>query len=97
MLTLKQGLKLSAIVDKMDIKITNPKGTSEEVGAELMMEIIKKSYKAEKEILDFVAETKGISIEEAEKINLVDFIKEIAQDSGIGNFFKSAAKSKGRG
>lgn len=92
MLTLKQGLKLSAIIDKLDIKISNPNGKPEEIGADLMMQIISKAHKAEKEIYAFVAETKGITAQEAENINLVQFIKEIAADAGMINFFKSAVK-----
>ena len=33
MLTLKQGLKLSAIIDKLDLKITDPKADTNKVGA----------------------------------------------------------------
>jgi predicted peroxiredoxin len=90
MLTLKQGLKLSAIIDKLDIKISNPNGKPEEIGADLMMQIISKAHKAEKEIYAFVAEIRGITPQEAEKIDLVQFIKEMASDAGVLNFFKSA-------
>jgi len=90
MLTLKQGLKLSAIIDKLDLKITDPKASQEQIGADLMMQIISKAHKAEKEIYAFVAEAKGITPQEAEKVDLVRFIKEIASDAGVINFFKSA-------
>jgi predicted peroxiredoxin len=92
MLTLKQGLKLSAIIDKLDLKITDPKASQEQIGADLMMQIISKAHKAEKEIYAFVAEAKGITPQEAEKIDLMQFIKEIASDAGVVNFFKSAVK-----
>ncbi len=90
MLTLKQGLKLSAIIDKLDLKITDPKASQEQIGADLMMQIISKAHKAEKEIYAFVAEAKGITPQEAEKVDLVQFVKEIASDAGVVNFFKSA-------
>ena len=90
MITLKQGLKLSAIIDKLDLKITDPKADANKIGADLMMQIISKAHKAEKEIYAFVAETKGITAQEAENIDLVQFIKEIASDAGVINFFKSA-------
>ena len=90
LLTLKQGLKLSAIIDKLDLKITDPKADANKIGADLMMQIISKAYKAEKEIYAFVAEVKGITAQEAENIDLVKFIKEIASDAGVINFFKSA-------
>ena len=92
MLTLKQGLKLSAIIDKLDLKITDPKASQEQIGADLIMQIISKAHKAEKEIYAFVAEAKGITPQEAEKVDLVQFIKEIASDAGVVNFFKSAVK-----
>lgn len=92
MLTLKQGLKLSAIIDKLDLKITDPKASQEQIGADLIMQIISKAHKAEKEIYAFVAEAKGITPQEAEKIDLIQFIKEIASDAGVVNFFKSAVK-----
>jgi len=92
MLTLKQGLKLSAIIDKLDLKITDPKASQEQIGADLMIQIISKAHKAEKEIYAFVAEIKGITQQEAENVDLVQFIKEIAADAGVINFFKSAVK-----
>lgn len=92
MLTLKQGLKLSAIIDKLDLKITDPKADASKVGADLMMQIVAKAHKAEQEIYAFVAEVKGITPQEAEKVDLVQFIKEIAADAGVINFFKSAVK-----
>ena len=90
MLTFKQGLKLSAIIDKLDIKISNPNAKPEEIGSDLMMQIVRKAYKAEQEIYAFVAETKGITPQEAEKVDLIGFIKEIAADADVINFFKSA-------
>ena len=92
MLTLKQGLKLSAIIDKLDLKITDPKADANKIGADLMMQIISKAHKAEQEIYAFVAEIKGITPQEAEKVDLVQFIKEIASDAGLVSFFKSAVK-----
>lgn len=96
MLTLKQGLKLSAIIDKLDLKITDPKADANKVGADLMMQIISKAHKAEKEIYAFVAEIKGITPQEAENVDLAQFVKELVSDSGVASFFKSAVKSKDR-
>ncbi len=90
MLTLKQGLKLSAIIDKLDLKITDPKADANKVGADLMMQIISKAHKAEKEIYAFVAEVKGITPQEAENVDLIQFFKDLARDAGIKDFFKSA-------
>ena len=92
MLTLKQGLKLSAIIDKLDLKIADPKADAEKIGSDLLMQIVAKAHKAEQEIYAFVAEIKGITPQEAEKVDLVQFIKEMASDTGVVNFFKSAVK-----
>lgn len=97
MLTLKQGIKLSAIIDKLNLKISDPRAPQEEVGADLMMQIVSKAHHAEKEIYSFVAEIKKCTIQEAEDIDLAEFIKELFSDTGAVNFFKSAVKSRAQG
>jgi len=94
MITLKQGIKLSAIIDKLDLKINNPNGNQEEVGSDMIIQIVSKAHKAEKEIYAFVAEVKGITVKEAENIDLIEFMKEITTDADVANFFKSAVTSK---
>jgi hypothetical protein len=91
-MNIKQGLKVSAIIDKLGLKITNAKGTQEEIGADLIIQVISKAYKADKEIISFVADMKKISIKEAEEVNLVEFIKEIGEIDGLKDFFQSAVK-----
>lgn len=93
MLTLKQGIKLSAIIDKLDLKI-NLNGNQEEVGADLVMQIVSKAHRAEKEIYSFVAEIKDITPQEAADIDLIQFVRELLNDVGVVNFFKSAVISK---
>jgi hypothetical protein len=96
-LTLKQGIRLSAIIDKLDLTISNPEGTQEEVGSDLIMQLVRKAHKAEKEICAFVADTNKCSIEEAENVNLIEFIKGLFSDPGVVDFFKSAVNSKDQG
>jgi hypothetical protein len=96
MLTIKQGLKISAIVDKMDLKITDPNGTQEQVGADMIMQSVRKAHKAEQEVYALVADIKGCTAAEAEKVDLVEFIKEVSNNAGIMDFFSSAVKQKGR-
>lgn len=102
-LSLKRGLKLSAIVDKMNLEIkparTDKNGktvelTQNELGADLIMQTLKKAHKAENEIYAFVADVKKCTVEEAEDVDLVAFIKEIFSDLGTVDFLKSAVKSK---
>lgn len=91
-MNIKQGMKLSAIVDKMGIKITDAKGSQEEIGADLVLQVVSKAYKAETEIYNLVAEIKKMTVEEAQDVDLIDFIKEIGSTSGIKDFFTSAIK-----
>jgi hypothetical protein len=74
------------------LKITDPKASQEQIGADLMMQIVSKAHKAEQEIYAFAAEIKGITPKEAENVDLVQFIKELVSDAGVVNFFKSAVK-----
>lgn len=92
MLTIKQGIKISAIIDKLDMKITDPKAPQEQVGADLIMQIVSKAHRAEQEIYNLVAEVLGCTVKEAEQVDLVEFIKEVMSNAGIVDFFKSAVK-----
>jgi hypothetical protein len=90
MLTIKQGLKISAIADKMDLRITDPNASASQLGADLIMQMVTKAHKAEQEIYAFIAEFKGCSLEEAAKLSLTEFIKELADNPGVVDFLKSA-------
>ena len=92
MVTIKQALMLSAIADKLNIKIDNPEGSKEQVGAELMMQIVKNAHKAETEILNFIAHFKKITTEEAENIDIIKFLEEITKIPDLTDFFKQAVK-----
>lgn len=103
MITLKQGMKLSAIIDKMELRIktrvTNEKGESvplsqEELGADLIMQALSKAHKAEKEIYSLVAELRGCTLKEAENIDLAQFVGELISDAGVRDFFGSAVASQ---
>lgn len=93
MLTIKQGVLLSAIIDKMDLKITNPKASQEEVGADLIMQFVRRVHIAKDEICGFVADVKKVTVEEAEGVDLVEFVETLLSGSpGIVRFFTSAVK-----
>ena len=92
MLSIKQGILLSAIVDKMDIKIENPEATQAQVGAELVIQMASKAHKAEQEIYSLVVSVKGCTAEEAPNIDLVEFLGELTGNPAIMDFLKSAAK-----
>ena len=92
MLTIGTGIKLSAIIDKMELKIDNPEGTRAEVGAELIIKVVSKAHKAEAEIYSLVAEVKGCSIQDASKVDLMEFIGELSGNPDVVNFLQSAVK-----
>jgi hypothetical protein len=91
-MNIKQSMKLSAIIDKMELKISNAKATQEEVGADLMIQVVSKAHKAEKEIYNFIAEIKKIPVIEAEEMDLIEFIKEMSEVIGLKSFFPSVLK-----
>lgn len=91
-MNIKQSIKLSGIIDKMGLKISNPKAGQEEVGADLLIQIASKACKAEKEIYSFVAEIKGCTVKDAEQVDLIEFIKELFNTTGLTSFFTSVAK-----
>ena len=91
-MNIKQAMKLSAIIDKMGIKISNAKGSQEDIGADLIMQLVSKAYKAEKEIYAFISDLKKITPTEAEEIDLIEFIKEMQEVNNLKGFFTSANK-----
>ncbi len=103
MITLKQGMKISAILDKMDLKLkTRTIGkdgksvpvSQEELGADLIMQALAKAHRAEKEIYSLVADIRGCTIKEAQDVDLVEFIRELVADEGVRDFLGSAVASQ---
>lgn len=85
-ITAEQAITISMIIDKMEIKndlasmeinTGNEKSDKEELGKQLIALIISKLYKAKDEIFEFIANYKGISIEEAKKVEIIGFLKEL--------------------
>lgn len=89
-MNIKQAMKLSAIIDKMGIKISNAKGSQEDIGADLIMQLVSKAYKAEKEIYSFIADYKKITAAEAEEVDILEFIGDLKEVKGLKSFFISA-------
>ena len=85
-------MQLSAIIDKIDIKITNPEANQSELGADLILQLISGAHKAEPQILNFIADIKKISSDEAADMDIIDFINEIKSEPGLKSFFTSAVK-----
>ncbi len=88
MVTPKTIVIISAMIDKMGLEIDDLKGKDQkEVGTKLLTVIAKRVYKAENELYQLIAEYKGISIEEAAKVDFIAVIKEMLADAGIVGLF----------
>lgn len=88
----KQLIKLSKIVDKLEIKneLTNIKGESnEEIAEKLLALIITNLHKAEQEIYEFIAVYKGITVEEAENEDIIKLLTDIFDIKGMKDFLSS--------
>lgn len=97
MITVRQGIMLSAIFDKLQVKITNPGANQEQVGADLIMQVVSKAHKAEQEIYLFIANMNKCTTQEAEEVDLIKFIKAMLADSGVRDFLTSASRQIVRG
>jgi hypothetical protein len=94
MITIEQGMKISAIIDKLELKMPDPNKGQAFFGAELLMQVLAKAHRAKTEIYDLVAEVKGCTVKEAKAVNLMEFIKELGETEGIKDFLSSAATSQ---
>lgn len=94
-LTSKLLIRLSLIIDKMGIakEIADiDKKTNEEVGKTLFAIIFSKLYKVEKEVYEWIAEVKDISVEEAANLDLIQLFEEFKNSeiySKVTSFLQS--------
>lgn len=108
-LTVEQGMSLSAIIDKMDLQIdldaltsgkSGKKASDEDLqkklGAELIMQLLRKAYKAKEEWFELIASINDVTPEEARKVDLIEFFNKFINTPGVKDFFTSAVKSQGR-
>ena len=88
-------MSLSAIIDKMEIgqdlknlyvDTGNEERDNEEIGKQLIVLLITKLHKAKEEVYEFISQYKGITIDEAKKVNAVEIIKEILSVDGTTSF-----------
>lgn len=63
------------------------------IGMEIMIDLGKKIHLVKEELIEFISIYKEISIEDAKKLNIIDFFKEIAKDEDIKSFLKEKATS----
>lgn len=88
-------MNLSAIIDKMEIgqdlknmvvETGDEEKDKEEIGKQLIVLLITKLHKAKEEVYNFISEYKGISVEEAKKVNAIEVIKEVLAVDGTTDF-----------
>ena len=88
-------IKVTMFIDKMGIRdeivnISVDSGNQEqdekELAKRLFSIVISKLYLVEKEIYEFIAEYKNISIEEAKKSNIISIVREIFDVDGAIDF-----------
>ncbi len=65
-----------------------------QIGMKIILKIGSKIHLAKTELIDFISSYKSISKEDAEKEDMIGFIKEIMGDENFISFFKSTAMSK---
>ena len=86
---------LSRIIDKIDLTL-NPKGkTQDELGAEVVMTILRRLHLARDEIIDLLASLTGKTPEAistqplAETVNM---LRDVLSQDGVADFFGSLAR-----
>lgn len=85
---------ISKIYSKMDIKLeVDAKTTQMELGAQLINKFIGGIHKAQREVIQFLADLKGVEPGVIEKLELKEFmaiINELMQQEGAKDFFTQA-------
>lgn len=85
----KHLIKLSKIIDKIEIKdalVSIEEDDTKEVAKRILSLLISNLYKAEKEIYEFVADYKGITIEEAENEDIIKLLTDVLDVDRIKDF-----------
>ena len=61
------------------------------IGMKIVLKLGTKIHEVRNELIKFIANYKGISEEEAEKINVIDIVKELMDDKEFTSFLKRTA------
>lgn len=98
-LTGRQLMKISALADKLELKI-DTKSDIEDMGSDVIWQVVKKAHTAEEEVAGVLAIFLGCKPEEALDVDLMEkWDAFTASDRGkhVLSFFQSAAASKAQG
>lgn len=103
--TFEDGFALSAIGDKIDMKIDLnalldamklDKEKAAYMGGQMFLDLFKKMYLAKNELIQLIADMTGDSVENVKKYNLAklkETVTEMFNQPGLIDFFKSAGAS----
>lgn len=98
-LTGRQLMKISALADKLDLKI-DTKADIEDMGSDVIWQVIRKAHTAEEEVADVLAIFLQCKPEESLDVDLMEkWDAFTTSDKGkkVLSFFQSAAASKAQG
>lgn len=65
-----------------------------EIGVQVVLKLGTKLYEVKDELIKFISVYKDISEEEAQKVDIVEFVKEAISDEGLTSFLKRQVISK---
>ena len=97
-ITGRQLIKISALADKLDLKI-DTKADIEDLGSDVIFQVLKKAHKAEKEVSEVLAIFLECKPEEALDVDLMEKWETFAageKGQKLISFFQSAVVSKAR-
>jgi len=92
--TTRQALKISKLIKKLNLKVTNPNGTQNEIGSDMILQIVSNIGDAEQEVAEVISIITGTSPEEALDIDLIELFEKEKGENGIISFFMSAVKHR---
>lgn len=81
---------ISSLITKLNIETDNEEFDKRELVKELFALIIDNLYKAEEQIIELISQVKEISVEEAQDVDVIEFIKELLNNKKIQSFLKFA-------
>ena len=68
--------------------------TQKQIGMKIVLKISSKLHLVKDELTDFIANYKEVTKEEAQKMNMIDVVKELMNDKNFTSFFKQKLMSK---
>lgn len=79
---------ISALIMKLNVNTGNEEADQEELVKELISLIIDNLYKAEEDVIEFIAVYRNITPEEAAEEDVIEFIKELMKIDKLKSFLK---------